>query len=99
MDDSEMLDRSVVIPPNVVYREFAHETVILNLDTGKYHGVNPTAARMLEVLQQSRTVRDAAAKLSETYQQPLGRIEGDLVSLCTGLLERGLIAVVIRGDD
>ena len=99
MDDREMLDRSVEVPKNVVYREFAHETVILNLDSGKYHGVNPTAARMLEVLQQSPTIREAAAKLAETYGQPLERIEDDLMAFCGDLLERGLIAVVVRGND
>jgi hypothetical protein len=99
MNDRDMLDNAIEIPKNVVYREFAHETVILNLDTGKYHGINPTAARMLEVLQESPTVRDAAAKLSETYGEPVAGIEDDLVTFCTGLVERGLIAVVTRGDD
>jgi hypothetical protein len=96
--ETDILDSAFAVPQNVVYREFAHETVLLNLDTGKYHGINPTAARMLEVLQQSASGRDAAATLAETFGQPLERIEHDLAAFCTGLLERGLIAVVARDE-
>jgi Coenzyme PQQ synthesis protein D (PqqD) len=98
MEERDLLDCSVAVPKNVVYREFAHETVILNLDTGKYHGINRTAARMLDVLQQSPTIRAAAESLAEEYGQPVDRIETDLVAFCAGLLERELIAVVERGD-
>lgn len=96
--ETDILDSAFEVPRNVVYREFAHETVLLNLDTGKYHGINPTAARMLEVLQQSASARDAAATLAETFGQPVDRIERDLAAFCTGLLERGLIAVVARDE-
>ena len=88
----------MAVPKIVVYREFAHETVILYLDTGKYHGINRTAARMLDVLQQSPTIRAAAESLAEEYGHPVDRIETDLVTFCAGLLERELIAVVERGD-
>jgi hypothetical protein len=98
MEEKDLIDCSVVLPKNVVYREFAHETVILNLDTGKYHGINPTAARMLDVLQQSATVRAAAESLASEYGQPVERIETDLLAFCGGLIERGLISVVERGD-
>jgi Coenzyme PQQ synthesis protein D (PqqD) len=94
--NSDILDSGFELPQNVVYREFAHETVMLNLDTGKYHGINPTAARMLAALQQSATAREAAGKLAETFGQPTERIEQDIAAFCTGLLERGLIAVVVR---
>ena len=33
---------SARIPQHVVFRGFATETVVLNLETGKYHGLNPS---------------------------------------------------------
>ena len=33
----------VRVPRHVVHRDFPAQTVILNLETGKYHGLNPTA--------------------------------------------------------
>ena len=35
----------VAIAPDVVYRTFATETVILNLQTGRYHGLKMTGGR------------------------------------------------------
>jgi hypothetical protein len=85
------LTAKVRIPQHVVYRSFPTETVVLNLQTGKYHGLNATAGRMLEALEAADSVRDAAATLAATYEQPQQVIENDLCSLCASLLERGLI--------
>jgi hypothetical protein len=82
----------VTVPQHVVYRSFPLETVALNLETGKYHGLNATAGRMLDALERAACVRDAAKELSETYEaQDQSVIEQDLCDLCMSLLERGLI--------
>ena len=86
-----LLDSAVRIPPHVVYRTFALETVVVNLEKGQYHGLNPTAGRMLEVLERSPTVREAAARLATEYGQPAEAMEADLCAFCSDLLERGLI--------
>jgi hypothetical protein len=86
-----LLGASVVLPQHVVHRAFAMETVILNLQSGKYHGLNPTGARMLEALERSPTVGDAAAGLVVEYGIGRQEIEDDLCDLCSQLLERGLL--------
>jgi Coenzyme PQQ synthesis protein D (PqqD) len=86
-----MLDRSFRVPSHVVYRAFALETVVVNLERGVYHGLNPTAGRMLEALERSSTVRDAAAVLAAELGQPVEVVETDITALCSDLLERGLI--------
>ncbi len=91
MRDKKLLASSVRLPEHVVHRGFASETVVLNLETGKYHGLNPVAGRMLAVLEQGGTVQEAARQLAAEYDQPLGTIEEDLCALCKDLLERGLI--------
>jgi hypothetical protein len=82
------------VPTNVVFRSFAHETVVLNLATGKYHGLNPTAGRMLELLEKSETVDLAAARLAEEYRRGLEEIRQDLYELCVQLHGRGLLDIV-----
>jgi hypothetical protein len=89
---------SARIPPDVVYRDFMHETVVLNLQTGKYHGLNPTGGRMLRVLEKTPRLRDAARILSEDYGQPLEQMEQDLHAFCAELERRGLL-VIDAGDD
>jgi Coenzyme PQQ synthesis protein D (PqqD) len=86
-----LLASKVKIPQHVVYRSFPSETVILNLNTGKYHGLNATAGRMLEELERAASVRDAASVLAKSYGQAQSIVEHDLCDLCSALLERGLI--------
>ncbi len=89
--ETSILDSSIAVPPNVVYRAFARETVILNLQTAKYHGINAVGARMLDVLQRSPTVRAAAAELAEEFGRPVEQIERDVSAFCSDLSQRGLI--------
>jgi len=90
-DSASLLGSRIKVPQHVVYRSFPSETVVLNLQTGKYHGLNATAGRMLTELEGANSVRDAAAALAETYQQDRELVEHDLCVLCQALLERGLI--------
>jgi hypothetical protein len=90
-DTSSLLASKVKVPQHVVYRSFPSETVVLNLQTGKYHGLNATAGRMLDALERADCVRDAATALAGAYGQPQSVIEADLCQLCASLLERGLI--------
>jgi hypothetical protein len=86
-----MLSARVRVPNHVVYRSFAAETVMLNLQTGQYHGINPTGGRMIEVLERCSSVREAAAELSREFNVPLERIERDLCDFCVDLGTRGLV--------
>ena len=90
-DDRSILDARIRVPEHVVYREFSDETVILNLDSGMYHGLNQTAARMLEELGRSESVADAVDGLTAELGQPREVIERDLLGFCRALEERGLV--------
>ncbi len=83
----------VTVPQHVVYRSFPSETVLLNLHTGRYHGLNATAGRMLEALEQAVSLRQAAATVATGYRQEQGVVERDMCELCTLLLDRDLIEV------
>lgn len=92
-DRAEVLASTSRVPNHVVHRAFAHETVVLNLKTGRYHGLNPTAGAMLDELECGRTLAEAAARLAERFRRPLEEIERDLAGLCLDLLERGLVTI------
>jgi Coenzyme PQQ synthesis protein D (PqqD) len=96
LSDQELLATRVRLPQHVVHRSFVAETVVLNLRTGKYHGLNPTAGRMLEVLDAAPTVGDAVRELTNEYGVEREQIERDLLTLARGLLERELI---VAADD
>jgi hypothetical protein len=88
---ASVLSRRATLPAHVVHRQFAEETVILNLKTGYYHGLNVTGGRMLEVLGASPTVGDAARQIADEYGQPLSLIQEDLSAFCLALVERDLL--------
>ena len=84
-------DSRITIPAHVVYRTFVSETVVLNIQSGQYHGLNSTAGRMLETLEQNGTIAAAVGPLAAEFGVEPDRIRGDLLELCRGLHARGLI--------
>jgi hypothetical protein len=93
LTDEQLLQAQARLPQHVVHRSFVAETVVLNLRTGKYHGLNPTAGKMLDALEAAPTVGQAVPGLAEEYGLQQEQIRGDLVVLTRGLLERGLIEI------
>lgn len=90
-DPETLLSACLRLPQHVVHRGFVAETVVLNLHTGKYHGLNPVGGRMLEVVNEAPTVREASELIAEEYGQDPAAIEADLVAFCRDLLDRGLL--------
>ena len=94
----QMSDR-VRVPEHVVYRSFAAETVVLNLETGRYHGLNGTAGRMFETLDGAASLDQAAATLSDDLGVSRERLDGELREFCAQLAERGLVEVDAADGD
>lgn len=93
----EILEGTATVPENVVYREFEAETLLLNLGTGRYHGLNRTGARMLELLRETGgDVRRSVDRLAAEHGVGSDEIEGELARFCAELVERGLLEVAPR---
>jgi hypothetical protein len=82
---------AVCVPEHVVYRDFAEQTVALNLQTGRYHGLNETAATMLAALREGPTVAAAAERLAREWDVSAAVLLADLRELCESLERRGLL--------
>lgn len=79
------------LPEHVVHRAFAHETILLNLRTGLYHGLNATAGHMLEAMTAAPALDGAVEQLAREYGEPVDRIRLDVTQLVADLVERDLI--------
>lgn len=95
IDRARLLATRVNVPQHVVHRSFQSETVMLNLETGQYHGLNPIAGRMLEELERQESIAAAAAAIASEYGQPEEEVAADLCNLCLGLRSRGLVSLGI----
>ncbi len=93
--NTDILDATVTVPDHVVYRAFEAETLLLNLESGQYHGLNGTGGRMLEILKESgETIRRSVQTLAEEYGVEAREIEPDLADFCRALSDRGLVQLV-----
>lgn len=80
-----------VVPEHVIFRPFASEMVLLNIQTGKYHGMDEVGARCFQALRESESLESALEALLTEYEGPEDRIRKDLVGYCSELIESGLI--------
>jgi hypothetical protein len=83
----------VVVPSEVVRRAFGSETVLLNLTTGQYHGLNATGARMLDLLEETGDAAATAKRVADEAGVDEAMVSADLADLCEQLEGRGLIVV------
>ena len=97
MPEDDILDATARIPEHVALRAFEVETLLLNLETGTYHGLNATGARMIEALQDSGgDVRRSLDRLVEEFDARPEVLAEDLTRLCRELADRGLLEIVPR---
>ena len=84
----------LVAADEVLSAEFDAETVILDLRTGVYYGLEETGARIWELLKCPTSLGALRDALLDEYQVEPRRCERDLAELLRQLLERRLIRVV-----
>lgn len=84
---------TVVVAPDQVSSELVDESVILNLKTGMYFGLNEVGASVWQLLQQPKTVADVCAAILEDYDVEAAQCETDILALLEELAEAQLIVI------
>ena len=81
--------------PQVTARELAEGEggVLLHLETGAYHGVNPIGLLIWELLENERTVASLVDAVRERTENPPPTVEEDVVSFVSSVQERDLLVV------
>lgn len=83
--------RTIAIPEPVVFEKVGEETVLLNLDTGFYFGLNSVGSRMWELLVATKNPASVLASMREEYDVDDDVLERDLANLIRDLAEKKLI--------
>ena len=83
----------VRVPDDVLISNLQEESVILNLDSERYFGLDNVGTRMLSVLNNSDSIEAAYAVLTREYDVDAQVLRQDLTSLIENLLEQGLVAI------
>ncbi|MGB7057042.1 MAG: PqqD family protein [Geitlerinemataceae cyanobacterium] len=79
------LNSQIQAADDQVSSSVAGEAVILNLKTGTYHSLNPVGARIWQLIQEPKTVREILDTLCTEYDVDLNVCEQDLQELLTKL--------------
>ena len=74
-------------------RELEGESVLLNLDSERYFGLNETGTRMWSVLSTCKSIEAAYRKLMDEYEVDAQLLRRDLSELVGKLLDQGLVEV------
>lgn len=78
--------------PDVVDARLAEdEAVLLHLDSGAYHELNPVGAEIWELLDGDRTAREIASALRSRVEDPPGDLETVVSEFLSELRERDLV--------
>ena len=83
----------VRLPEEVLISRLQEESVILNLDSERYFGLDDVGTRILSVLTAADSIEAAYTSLLDEYDVDGQVLRQDLVALIENLLQQGIIEV------
>lgn len=90
----ELFAKAVAIPSEVLINQVADESVLLNLDGGRYFGLDNVATDMWKALTNCPTVQAAYERLLTEFEVEPATLRHDLALLIDQLVEQRLITLV-----
>ena len=93
MPEAEVnLDTRLSIPPQVMSRLVGDETVLLDLASGIYFGIDGVGKRIWESLADDCSLAEIAAIIVAEFDVDEAQAQADVIEFANTLLERGLLA-------
>lgn len=87
------LNQTISLSPRVIYQEVAGETVILDLESECYFGLDPVGTRIWQLIREHGDLHRIYETLLEEYEVTEARLQDDLETLLTDASRRGLITL------
>ena len=87
------LTDKVAIPAQVMARTVGAETVILDLASGTYFGLDPIGARIWHLLGEGRTLAQACDAMQASHDVSREDIERDVIALVEALQAKQLVSI------
>ena len=83
----------LILPPDVLISNVQGESVLLNLNSERYFGLDEVGTRMLSVLTTSNSIQTAYEALLDEYDVENEALRHDLADLIDRLVDQGLVEV------
>jgi len=81
----------VTVPDDVLISNLHDESVLLNLDSERYYGLDDVGTRFVSVLTTSDTIETAYERLRGEYDVDPQVLRNDLLALIENLIDQGLL--------
>jgi len=86
-------DTSFTVSSDVLFQEVGGETVLLDLASEQYFGLDEIGTRIWTLLVEGKSVDAIVSALLDDYEVDSDRLDADIRELLTNMLEAGLIFV------
>ena len=83
----------VSIPDNVLFRELEGESVILDLDSEQYFGLDEVGTRMWQLITEADSIGATIDELVAEYDVEAEVLREDLSELIDTLVDKGLLSL------
>ena len=84
----------VAVPQHVLIRFLDKESVLLNIETERYFGLDETGTRMWQLATAAPNIETAYHQLLDEYEVQPEPLRNDLIELLGRLVENGLLQVI-----
>jgi hypothetical protein len=99
----QMIESGAVIVrnPRVEYRKLAEGggSVLLNLDTAAYHGLNQTGSLIWEAVGDGRPVGEVVPEVASVFEDAPATLAAEVTTFIEDLIERDLLRVAQVGSS
>ncbi len=85
------LGTRLCVPPHVISRSVGDETVLLDLQTGLYFGLDAVGRRIWDLAGEGRTLGEIIDSIVSEFEVEPAEAQGDILSFAGTLVERGLL--------
>ena len=85
-------DQTFSIPKEVLFQEVGGETVLLDLDSERYFGLDAVGTRVWALINEGVAVGEVIDTLLQEYEVDRATLESDVEALLESLREAGLIS-------
>ena len=86
------LDTRLIVPPQVMSRLVGDETVLLDLASGIYFGLDGVGQKIWEAVTEGRSLGEAATAIVNDYEVDESQAQSDVIKFASELVTRGLLA-------
>jgi Coenzyme PQQ synthesis protein D (PqqD) len=87
------LNQTVIFSPDVISQEVSGETVLFDLESECYFGLDAVGTRIWQLIRDTGDLRTIYSILLEEYEVDDTQLRADLEALITDASERGLITL------